>query len=65
MFEFIEATEKSTSSKAIVNINEIIAIIEDGSHASIKLRDIELPLITKESYNTVKERLQNALRSVR
>lgn len=63
MFGFIEVTEKHTSSKTIVNLNDIIAIIEDGSHTCIRLRDIELPLITEESYDTVKERLQNAVNS--
>lgn len=61
MFGFIEVTEKNTSSKTIVNINDIIAMIEDGSHAAISLHDIEYPLITRESYNTVKEHIQNAI----
>ena len=65
MFGFIEVTERNTSCKTIVNINDIIAIIEDGSNTCIRIRDIEFPLITKESYDTVKERLQIALRSVR
>lgn len=65
MFKFMEVIERQTNSKIIVNISDIIAIIEDGSHASIQLRDIKFPLITKESYDTVRERLQIALRSVR
>ena len=65
MFGFIEVTEKQTSSKTIVNINDIIAMIEDGSHTSIQLHDIEFPLITRESYSTVKERLHNAVRPAR
>lgn len=65
MFKFMEVIERHTNSKTIVNISDIIAIIENGNHASVQLRDIEFPLITKESYDTVKERLQIALRSVR